>query len=213
MCEMPMPGHTWTMAAASFLGMWVAMMVVMMLPSLIPMLRHYRRAVGTIDARRLGLLTALVSLGYFFVWTVFGMVAYPLGVALKAIEWQHPAVAGAIPLAGGVVVLIAGAFQFTAWKARQLACCREPLERGRALPAAAVAAWRHGLRLGLNCCGCCANLMWILVVLGVMELPVMAVVTAAISAERLAPAGERVAQIIGAVTVGAGMFLMVRGAL
>ncbi|HKE84128.1 MAG TPA: DUF2182 domain-containing protein [Vicinamibacterales bacterium] len=204
-----MPGHAWPMAAASFLGMWVAMMVSMMLPSLIPMLRHYRQAVATIDARRLGLLTAIVGVGYFFVWTVFGVVAYPLGVALNAIELQHPAVAGAIPIAGGVVVLIAGAFQFTSWKARQLACCREPLERGCALPAAA-AAWRHGFRLGLNCTSCCANLMVILLVLGVMDVRVMAVVTVAITAERLAPAGERVAHAIGAVIVGSGVFLLVR---
>jgi len=210
MCEMTMPGQTWPMAAASFLGLWVVMMVAMMLPSLIPMLRHYRQAIGTIDARRLGLLTAIVGIGYFFVWTVFGMVAYALGVALKAIELQRAAVAGAMPIAGGVVVLIAGAFQFTAWKARRLACCREPLERGRALPAAAVAAWRHGLRLGLNCSGCCANLMVILFVLGVMDLRVMAVVTTAITAERLAPAGERVAQAIGAVIVVAGVVLLVR---
>ena len=35
---MPMSGHTWLGAAASFLGMWVVMMVAMMLPSLVPML-------------------------------------------------------------------------------------------------------------------------------------------------------------------------------
>jgi predicted metal-binding membrane protein len=36
------PGQTWPGAAASFLGMWVVMMVAMMLPSLVPMLRRYR---------------------------------------------------------------------------------------------------------------------------------------------------------------------------
>ena len=34
MAWMRMPGQTWPGAAASFLGMWVAMMVAMMLPSL-----------------------------------------------------------------------------------------------------------------------------------------------------------------------------------
>src|SRR5689334_6297762 len=46
MAWMRMPGQTWTGAAASFLGMWVVMMVAMMLPSLVPMLCRYRRAVG-----------------------------------------------------------------------------------------------------------------------------------------------------------------------
>ena len=34
MAWMPMHGQTWPVAAASFLGMWVVMMVAMMLPSL-----------------------------------------------------------------------------------------------------------------------------------------------------------------------------------
>jgi predicted metal-binding membrane protein len=50
--------------------------------------------------------------------------------------------------------------------------------------------------------------MAILLCLGVMDLRAMAVVTAAISAERLAPAGERVARAIGVVIVGAGLFLI-----
>jgi predicted metal-binding membrane protein len=54
--------------------------------------------------------------------------------------------------------------------------------------------------------------MVILLVLGVMDLRAMAVVTAAITAERLAPAGERVARAIGAVVVGAGLFLIARAA-
>ena len=81
---MQMPGQTWLGAGASFLAMWVVMMVAMMLPSLVPMLRRYRQAVGRTGETRLGWLTALVGAGYFFVWTVFGMAAYPLGVALAA---------------------------------------------------------------------------------------------------------------------------------
>src|ERR687898_1880971 len=46
MAWMRMPGQTWPGAAASFLVMWVVMMVAMMLPSLTPMLWRYRRAVG-----------------------------------------------------------------------------------------------------------------------------------------------------------------------
>ena len=45
MTWMRMPGQTWPGAAASFLGMWIVMMVAMMLPSLVPMLWRYRKAV------------------------------------------------------------------------------------------------------------------------------------------------------------------------
>ena len=73
-------------------------------------------------------------------------------------------------------------------------------------------AWRHGLRLGLHCACCCAGLTAILLVIGVMDLRVMAVVTVAITVERLAPAGERVARAIGAGVMGAGLLLIARAA-
>jgi predicted metal-binding membrane protein len=78
------------------------------------------------------------------------------------------------------------------------------------MPADAATAWRHGVRLGLHCSHCCANLMAILFVLGVMDLRAMAVVTAAITAERLLPAGERVGRAIGAIVLGAGLVLIAR---
>ena len=54
--------------------------------------------------------------------------------------------------------------------------------------------------------------MTILLVIGVMDLRAMALVAAAITVERLAPAGERVAQTVGAVVVGVGVFLIARAA-
>src|SRR5213080_5611653 len=192
MSTMPMPGQAWPAAAAAFLAMWVVMMVAMMLPSLVPTLWRYSQA-------GLGQLTTLVGVGYFAVWTVFGMVAYLLGLALPR----------ATPIAVGLVVLLAGFLQFTAWKARHLACCREAPagERDRT-------AWHHGLSLGLHCSQCCLGLMAILLVLGVMDLRAMAIVAAAITVERLvpAPAVERVARATGAVALGAGLLLIARAA-
>jgi predicted metal-binding membrane protein len=212
MAWMRMPGQTWAGAAASFLGMWVVMMVAMMLPSLVPMLRRYREAVDESGRTRLGRLTVLVGVGYFFVWTVFGMAVFPLGVALAAVEMQSEALARAVPIAVGVVVLIAGALQFTAWKVHHLACCRESPGRNRTMSADAGTAWRHGLRLGLHCSYCCAGPMAVLIVIGVMDLRAMAVVAVAINVERLAPAGVRVAQALGVVAVVAGLILIARAA-
>jgi len=212
MAWMRMPEQTWPLAAASFLGMWVVMMVAMMLPSLVPMLRRYRQAVGSAGETRLGRLTALVGVGYFVVWTVFGMAAFALGVAMAAIEMQQPELARVVPIAVGCVVLIAGFLQFTAWKARHLTSCREAPGRGCTLPADSGTAWRHGLRLGLHCSYCCAGLMAILLVIGVMNLLAMAVVAAVITVERVAPASERIARTIGAVIVVTGLFLIARTA-
>ena len=212
MMWMRMPGQTWPGAAGSFLGIWVAMMVAMMLPSLAPRLWRYREAVGRTGGTRLGWLTALVGVAYFFVWTVLGACMFPLGVALSAIEMRHPSLTGAAPIVVGVVVVIAGALQLSTWKARRLAGCGDVQGRGHPLPADAGAAWRHGLRLGLHCVHCCAPLMAIPLVVGLMDLRVMAFVATAISAERLAPAGLRVARVIGVGFVATGVLMIARAA-
>jgi predicted metal-binding membrane protein len=212
MAWMRMPGQTWPGAAASFLGMWVMMMVAMMLPSLVPMLCRYRQAADSTAEMSLSRLTAMVGGGYFFVWTLIGIAVFPLGVALSAVVMQLPTLARAVPMAVGVVVLIAGALQFTAWKARHLACCSEVPENCCKLSADVGSAWRYGFQQGIHCSYCCGGLTGILLVVGVMDLRVMALVTAAVTAERLIPAGEHVARAIGVVVAGAGMVLIARAA-
>jgi predicted metal-binding membrane protein len=213
MMWMPMPGQTWPGAAASFLGMWIAMMLAMMLPSLLPTLWRNRMALEGSGAQRVDRLTVSLGAGYFVVWIALGAAIFALGAALARIEMQVPALARATPITAGIVVLIAGALQFTAWKSRQLACCRETPGRGGILPPDPVTAWRHGLRLGVHCSLCCTGLTAILLVTGMMDLRAMAVVTAAITLERLAPTGERFARAFGVLGVGSGLFLVARAAL
>ena len=209
MTWMRMPGETWLHAAASFVAMWIIMMAAMMLPSLIPVLRSYRRVLRGEGESRLALLTALVGVGYFFVWTVFGAALFPLGASIASLEMRIPALARSVPVMAGAVALIAGALQFTPWKMHHLACCRQSPPCGHALPSH-VGAWRHGISRGIHCSYCCANLTVILLVIGVMDLRAMVLVTAAITAERLAPEGRNVARLLGVLIVGAGLFLIAR---
>jgi predicted metal-binding membrane protein len=192
-----MPGQTWPSAAASFLNMWIVMTLAMMLPALVPMLRRCRRAV-------------VVGSGYLLVWTLAGAAVFAAGSTLAMLEMRQAAIARAVPLAAGVVVLLAGMFQFTRWKARQLARCRHTEQTCHELSSDFGAAWRHGLRIGLLCTRCCANLMAVLLVTGLMDLRAMTIMTAAISLERLAPAGERFARAGGAVIAAAGAVLIAR---
>jgi predicted metal-binding membrane protein len=210
MLWMRMPGQTWIEATASFLSMWIVMMAAMMLPSHVHALWRYRETVRWTGGSALARLTLLASLGYFFVWTLFGLAVFPLGVVLGAIEMQHPALARAVPLAAGVVFVIAGAMQLTSWKAHHLARCRNTPARGCTLPANATTAWREGMYLGLHCSLSCANLTAILLVIGAMDLRAMALVSAAITAERLAPAGNCVAQVTGAVVILTGLSMLIR---
>ncbi len=86
MGEMPMGGA----GVMSFLGMWMVMMVPMMLPALVPVL--WRSRLGATHA-------VVVSAGYYLVWAVVGVAAYPVAVVVM----PH--------LDAGVVVVIAGAYQ------------------------------------------------------------------------------------------------------
>ena len=210
MAWMRMPGQSWPGAYASFLGMWVVMMVAMMLPSVAPVLWRYRRTVCRTRAVHQGRLTAVAAAGYFAVLGGVGMAAFPLGILLAAIEMQYPELARTVPVAAGVIVLIAGMLQFTAWKARHLACCREHPAHCATRTVNAGSAWRYGLKLGLHCSCCCGGATAILLAAGVMDLRTMAVVMAAVTAERLAPAAQRVARAIGVIVLGVGLFLIVR---
>jgi predicted metal-binding membrane protein len=204
---MPTCGRTWARVAASFIGMWIVMMTAMMLPSLVPTLLRYRDALGSrARAGRLALLTMLVSGGYGVVWTALGVAVFALGASLAALELRWPALARSVPLAVSAVVLLAGALQFSSWKAHRLACCRATPN----LAADAASAWRYGLRIGIDCGHCCAGLTAILLSVGTMDLRLMAAVTVAITAERVAPDGARVARAIGAIAIGGAGLLLVQ---
>ena len=213
----PMCGQSWIGGAASFLGMWTVMMAAMMLPSLVPGLWRYRQGAAGAGKLTSVLLTIPVAGGYFLVWTLVGAAVYPLGAATMAVTMGYPLLARAVPMAIGLVLLTAGAFQFTRWKAYHLACCRNDdcsawAARGRSPRTTPFAAWRHGLRLGLHCSQSCAGLTAAFLVAGIMDWPVMLAVTVAINLERLAPSGERFARLIGAVVIVAGLLVIVRAA-
>ena len=208
MTWMRMPGQSWLGAAASFITMWVLMMVAMMLPCLVFMLSSYRRSLDVADEIRWGGLAAMAGAGYFFVWTLIGIAVYPIGVLVVMAEMRWPALARSVPVASGLAVLIAGLVQFTRWKGRQLALCREtPCCAGSVVPNAR-SAWRHGLHLGVHCSRCCAGFIAVLLVIGVMNLLVMAIVAAAINLERLAPRPDLAARVAGVAVVAAGAIVI-----
>ena len=212
MTWMRMPGQTWPGAAATFLGMWMVMMMAMMMPSLTAMLRRYRQAVGATGAIQLDGLTAVAAAGYFFVWLGVGLAVFLLGIAAAAVVMRLALLARAVPAAVGVVVLMCGAFQFTTWKAQHLRCCREAPRRDERLTADARTAWRQGIGLGWHCSCSSAGLTATLVVFGLMDLRAMGVVTAAIALERFTPSADRAVRAVGAAVIVVGTGLILRAA-
>jgi predicted metal-binding membrane protein len=210
MAWMRKPEETWLGHSALFVGMWVVMMIAMMLPSLVPVLWKYRRSVPWMCQKRLDYLTALLAIAYFSVWTIVGIAVFGVGAALASFEMRMPTVASEVPVVASLLVLMAGLLQFTSWKSRQLACCCELLGHDAAVPVDSHTAWRKGLRLGVHCGLCCAGLTAVLLVGGIMNLEVMAIVGVVITSERLAPASRRIAQAIGASMIVAALVLIGR---
>jgi predicted metal-binding membrane protein len=209
MTWMSMGGQQWLRAAATFLGMWMLMMVAMMLPSLVPTLLSHRRAARNAGVNRIWLITAAIGISYFLAWGVFGAVAYSLGGAITSAEMRWPELARSVPWTTGVVLLLAGLLQFTAWKTAQLRCCRAET----ALKRQPQSGWRCGLLLGVRCTLCCCGFMAVLLALGVMNLAAMAILAVAVAAERIAPRPRLAARVIGGALITVGAFIVTKAAL
>jgi predicted metal-binding membrane protein len=205
----PMPGQTWPGVGVSFLAMWLAMTAAMMLPSLAPVLWRYRRSIASRNGLRRELLTSLVALGYFVVWTVFGLAALPVALVLEVMSMRD---ASLTRVAIGALVVAGGALQLSGWKARSLALCRSTTASHRTPTSAPGGAWRHGWMLGVRCVQSCTGLMAIQLAAGLMDLRVMAVLTVAVTLERLSPDGARVARLTGMAGIALGVVLIAQAA-
>ncbi len=208
MMWMPMGGEL--SAAAIFTVMWLAMMVAMMLPSTLPMLLLYRRAAVFRGEEHLGQAMFVLGGGYFFVWTLFGVVAYLIGVIITRGAMHSDTFSRALPFAGGLALCTAGIYQLTPWKSACLKHCRDPLTLvAHHLHGGRFGALRIGIHHGAFCSACCWALMLIQLVLGVMNLTVMVAVAVTIALEKLLPRGVWLARATGLAAIAAGVVIVV----
>ena len=199
---MPM-SSSWDAAnLAAIFAMWAVMMAAMMLPSALPMIQTFARICGKSgDAAR---WRSFVG-GYLLVWTAFSVAATAAQWVLQAAGWVDPMIVSRSALLSAVLLVIAGIYQFSPLKHVCLSRCRSPL-------GFVLGEWREGprggfvmgLRHGLHCLGCCWALMALLFVGGVMNLVWIAALTVVVAIEKLAPQGDRIAVLLGAVLIGAG---------
>jgi predicted metal-binding membrane protein len=186
--------------------MWVAMMIGMMTPAVVPMVMVLR---GMDRAPNRERDTLLFASGYLVGWSVFGLVAALLQLWLHTrglLEGHLLAVS--VPGAG-ILLLAAGMYQLTPLKEACLHHCRSPV--GFFLEHWSAGAWGAvgmGVRHGLYCVGCCWVLMLLMFVGGAMSVPTMAVLCGFILAERLLPAGPWVSRIPGAAMILCGAALL-----
>jgi len=141
-------------------------------------------------------------------------VAGGLGqLALRSSDWFSMGGTVAGPFASGILLLVAGAYQFTPVKEFCLRHCRHPL-------AYLMSHWREGLggafpvgaRHGLYCLGCCVALMGLMFVFGAMNVAWMAAIAVYFLAEKILPRAEAWGRICGALLIAAGLITLLRAA-
>ena len=185
------------------LAMWALMVAAMMLPSAIPGIRSYME----LPVERFG--AALVG-GYLAVWAGAAVVGAGAQAGLARAGLLDGAGASLSGWLTGGLLIGAGLYQFSALKAASLSKCRLPLTWFMELWAPGrVAAWRMGVRMGVDCLACCWALMALAFVGGTMNLMWMGAATLLMTIEKLPDLGRFVTAPIGAALVAAGVWVLV----
>jgi len=190
-------------------AMWAVMMAGMMLPSASSLLLVYgaaaRRSGSTAAARQIYALGA----GYLAVWCLFSVASTALQRGLTRLLLLSPMMESATPRLGAVFLIVAGAYQMTPLKMACLRRCRSPfgflMSRWRA---GVSGAFHIGLEHGMYCVGCCGALMLLLFAGGVMNLAVIASLTALVAFEKMAPWGRASGYVSGALLMLIGAWMI-----
>jgi predicted metal-binding membrane protein len=195
--------------------MWTVMMVAMMIPSAAGMVLAFAAVQRQRHERSLPYTpTGLFLLGYLVLWSVYSLAATLLQWGLHDASLLTPMMAAARPVLGGGLLVLAGIYQFTPLKYACLSKCRSPL-------GFLLSGWRDGrwgalimgFQHGTECVACCWVLMLLLFVAGLMNLLWVAVIAGYVLVEKVAPAGHRIARVMGALSILWGIGLLVAGLL
>ena len=195
--------------------MWAVMMVAMMVPSASPMILAYT----TVHRRRLAqgdavVPTAVFLAGYAIVWGAFSLTATLAQWGLHQAALLSPMMVSTSPLLGGLLLIVAGAYQWSRLKYACLSKCRTPI-------GFLLAEWREGtrgalvmgMRHGVFCTGCCWALMALLFVGGVMNLLWVATIAGFVLVEKIAPQKLQVGRVAGLGLMAWGGWLLLDGIL
>ena len=207
---MPMRMEPWTLHYAVIVFvMWSVMMAAMMLPSATPMLLLFARVQRNGGDRASGVATASFAAGYLLVWGAFSVAATALQWALQSLRWMSPMMQTSPVALGAALLVAAGVWQLTPWKARCLGHCRSPIgflaghwRAGR------IGALRMGIVHGAYCLGCCWFLMALLFVGGVMNPFWIGALALYVLLEKLGPRGHLLSRTSGLLLVAAGIIVL-----
>ena len=193
-------------------AMWAVMMVGMMAPSAAPMILMYARVGrrGKASGKRLA-ATGWFASGYFLAWIGFSLAATLVQWVVERAALLDSRMASTSNIFGGVVLIAAGAYQWTPLKEVCLAQCQSPFQflmRHGGFRGDLLGCLLLGLRHGAYCVGCCWVLMALLFVGGVMNVLWIALLALLVLLEKVTPFGGRIARAAGVACVVAGVWML-----
>jgi predicted metal-binding membrane protein len=193
-------------------SMWIAMMIGMMTPSAAPMILLYARVGRSAAAQGKPFASAAwFASGYLLAWSAFAVAATGAQWLLEQALLIAPMMGPASPLAGGLILIVAGVYQWTPLKDACLGQCRAPLtfiQQHGGFQREAAASLRLGIQHGLYCIGCCWALMALLFVGGVMNPLWIAGIVALVLVEKLVPTAPWVSKAAGVALATAGVLMI-----
>jgi predicted metal-binding membrane protein len=155
--------------------------------------------------------TGWFAAGYFLVWTGFSLVATAAQWGFERAALLDSQMASVSSVLGGLVLILAGLYQWTPLKDACLAQCQSPLGflmRHGGFRGDVAGCLLLGIRHGGYCVGCCWLLMALLFVGGVMNVLWIALLALLVLVEKLAPFGRWVARAAGVASAGAGTWML-----
>ena len=174
--------------------------------------RVARQAQSRGQSKRASASIAAFAGGYIALWILFSLVAVPLQWMLEHSGALSVLMNSRGTLMSGALLIAAGLYQLTPLKAACLKQCRAPISFIATYWRPGVfGAWRMGLDHGLYCVGCCAVLMLLPFVGGIMNLVWIAGLTLFVALEKLAPFGATAARAAAALLIACGAALVFLG--
>ncbi len=192
-----------------FTTTWTVGMAAMMFPAISPMVLLYSRLIKNSNQETVGIEKSyplkMILFGgcYLAVWALTGVLlllvwSILMNTFLIEIESKQ------LEIVYGIVLIIAGAYQFSPLKAKCLGYCESPMgffmRRWRN---GTIGAIKMGAYHGLYCIGCCWPYFLLMVALGWMNLLWMALFAGIIFVEKIWSRGIWIA-----TTAGIGLIIL-----
>jgi len=195
-----------------FVLAWIAGMVAMMFPAMIPMVSvHYRMAdkVGLLS--KVGKIagTTIFLGGYLMLYVVLGLGAYFAVFLAFQFGAMIPSLSAYTTMVAGVVLMVAGVWQLTPYKDACVKYCVSPV--GFFLTHAKNGlggAFRMGAEHGYYCVGCCYLYMIVMLSVAAMSIPSMALLAIVITLEKVIVKGAKwFTRLVGAGFITFGIII------